>query len=90
MSYVTDTRGERAYLGGVDMELDGCGCLTSEEHMTRCVLTPAAGVVTARPTESSEERRRRLNRERVQRFKVAHPERWREIQRASEARRRAA
>jgi hypothetical protein len=41
----------------------------------------------ALPTETPDARRHRLGRERVARFAAAHPERWAEIRRASEARR---
>lgn len=67
------------------IELDGCGCLTSEEHLSRCVLWVRPGVVRARPTS---ERTRASNRERVARWKAANPQRWREIQRASYERRK--
>lgn len=78
---VTDKPGPDAYLPS--MELDGCGCLTSEEHMTRCVLWVWPGLVLARP----EEDRRALARERMTRWRLANPERWREIQRQSDVRR---
>jgi len=71
------------------MELDGCGCLTSEEHLTRCVLWVQPGLVLARPMLTDEDRRARA-RARMTRWRLAHPERWREIQRRSEAKRKAA
>lgn len=82
VSWITDKNDDAAYSPSV--ELDGCGCLTDEEHMTRCVLWTVPGLVVARPMLTPEERRARA-RARMTRWRRANPERWREIQRRSDA-----
>lgn len=85
VSYITDNGSTEEHSPCVD--LDSCGCLTSEEHLSRCVLWTAPGVVLARPMRTTSERARASNRARMARWKAAHPERWREIQRRSYERR---
>ena len=86
MSWLTDTSGTDAYLGSMStLELDGCGCLTGEEHMSKCVLWTPPGLVLARPMETMD--RRAKARATMTRWRAANPERWREIQRASDVRR---
>ena len=97
----TDASGAAAYVGGVDemsstaLLLDGCGCLIAEEHLTRCVLAPPpAGAVIAGPspalTASAADLRRAKARAKMTAWRKANPERWREIQRKSYQRRKAA
>lgn len=87
MSWITDTPDGFAYLAPV-FELDGCGCLTSEEHLSRCVLWARPGIVRARPAARvKSETAREGERRRVARWRAANPERWRAIQRASDVRR---
>jgi hypothetical protein len=89
VSWITDTPDGFAYLAPV-FELDGCGCLTSEEHLSRCVLWARAGIVRARPAaRAKSETAREGERRRMARWRAANPERWRAIQRASDERRKA-
>lgn len=86
VSWITDTPEGFAYLAPV-FELDGCGCLTSEEHLSRCVLWARSGAVLARPARVKSETAREGERRRMARWRAANPERWRAIQRASDVRR---